>query len=99
MGYKDQLVTSNKFFRTTSYKLTSLEVRERALYILGDLASTEPPNDMTAWYCDAFKKLGESRFTAIVKVCREAKCDETKGHSQKKLLGWHIKQELSRLNR
>lgn len=91
-----ELVTSRKFMKTTSNELTSLEVKERALEIARGLTSTIAPNDMTAWYCKAYKLLGESRYTAVVAAAREADCDPSKGQSQKKIFGWLLKKEMSR---
>ena len=83
-----QLVTSNKKLETRN-KLTSLEVRNRALSIMGDLASTEAPNDMTAWYCKAYRTLGESRLMAIVKAAKDPSV-----RNQKSMAGWLIKEEM-----
>lgn len=70
-----QLVTSKKKLeirkQVTSYKLTSLEIRDRALLLAGDLASVQEPNNMTAYYCKAFRILGEGRYLAVVSACRD----------------------------
>lgn len=84
-----QLVTSKKKLVSTSNYLTSYEVKERALDIAFGLTSTEKPNDMTGWYCRAFKVLGEQRYTAIVKMARS-------GDKPKKLFGWLLKEELNK---
>lgn len=84
-----KLVTSKKELETRN-KLTSLEIKTRVLDILGDLACTTPPNDMTGWYCKAYKTLGESRMVAITKMARDPSVID-----QKKILGWVIKEEMS----
>ena len=85
----DQLVTSNKKLEelVTSNKLTSLEIKQRALIIADGLTSTESPNDMTGWYCQAFKKLGESRYSAVASAARS-------GNKPKQLFGWLLKREM-----
>lgn len=83
-----QLVTSKKQLETRN-KLTSLEVRNRALSIMGDLASTQAPNDMTAWYCKAYRVLGESRLMAITKMARDPSV-----RNQKRMAGWLISEEM-----
>jgi hypothetical protein len=80
--------TSNKL---TSNSLSSLEIKERALIIADGLTSTVEPNDMTAWYCDCFKKLGESKYTAIAKTAF------VKGVPRPKLFGWLLKEEMKKL--
>ena len=83
-----QLVTSKQKLVSTSNKLTSLEIQERALVIADGLTSTEKPNDMTAWYCKAYKTLGEGKYTAIAQAARK--------ENSKKLFGWLLKQELNK---
>lgn len=83
-----QLVTSKKQLETRN-KLTSLEVRNRALSIMSDLASTQAPNDMTAWYCKAYRVLGESRLMAITKMARDPSV-----RNQKRMAGWLISEEM-----
>ena len=90
MGYKQQLVTSNQKLVSTSNKLTSLEVKARALLIAGELASTIAPNDMTAWYCKAYKALGEGRYTGCAKAAQK--------ENSPRLFGWLLKQELNKIN-
>lgn len=87
-----QLVTSKKKLEklVTSNKLTSLDIQERALRIAIGLTSTQEPNDMTAWYCKAFKTLGEGKYTAIVQAARGG----TK--NQKGLFGYLLKEEMSK---
>lgn len=86
-----QLVTSNKKLEqlVTSNKLTSLDIQVRALGIADGLTSTEAPNDMTAWYCKAYKSLGEQKYSALVSMAK-------KGNSPKSLFGWLLKQELKK---
>lgn len=88
-----ELVTSNMELVPTSNKLTSLEVRIRALAIAEGLTSIDPPNDMTAWYCKAFRALGESRYTAIAKMAT------VNGEPRKKLFGWLLREEMKRLGK
>lgn len=65
-----ELVTSNKKVVIRN-KLTSLEVRIRALKIAEGLTVTEPGNDWTAFYCKGFRLLGESRYTAVANMARD----------------------------
>lgn len=89
-----QLVTSNKKLEqlVTSNKLTSLDIQTRALVIAEGLTSTQAPNDMTAWYCKAFKTIGEGKYMAIASMAR-------KGNKPSSLFGWLLKQELSKHSR
>lgn len=94
MASTDQLVTSeqsNKLHNklVTSNKLTSLDIQERALLIAKGLTSTQEPNNMTAWYCKAYKSLGEGRYTAAAKMARS-------GKYPKNLFAWLLKQELNK---
>jgi hypothetical protein len=66
-----QLVTSKKERVPTSNKLTSLEIKVRVLTIAEGLTSTEWPNDMTGWYIQAYKALGESKFQMIADDARK----------------------------
>lgn len=90
---KQQLVTSNLKLEklVTSNKLTSLDIKTRALVIARGLTSTIEPNDMTAWYCMAFKTLGEGKYTAVADMART-------GNKPKNLFSWLLKQELSKKN-
>lgn len=83
-----QLVTSNSKLGTRN-KLTSLEIRERALSIAGELASTEAPNDMTAWYCKAYRVIGEQRFTAVASMARDVTVK-----NPRKMFGWLLREEM-----
>ena len=95
MRATSQLVTSETVMNErlknylTSNKSTSLEVQERALVIAGDLASIVEPNDMTAWYCKAYRTLGEGRYTMCAKAAR-------KGNKPQSLFGWLLKQEMAK---
>lgn len=71
----------------TSNKLTSLDIQLRATEIAKGLTSTEEPNDMTAWYCKAYKLLGEGRYTMVANMAR-------KGNKPKSLFSWLLKQEI-----
>ena len=64
MESTEQLVTSNYVTRFKQPKklVTSLDIRDKALVIAEGLTSTTAPNDMTGWYCKAFKQLGESKI-------------------------------------
>lgn len=85
-----ELVTSKKQLVATSNELTSLEIMERALTIAGPLASTQAPNDMTAWYCKAYRSLGEGKYLACAKAANS-------GRSPKKLFGYLLKTEMERM--
>lgn len=86
-----QLVTSKEKLEklVTSNKLTSLDIQERALRIAMGLTSLEEPNDMTGWYCLAYKKLGEGRYTAVAQAARA-------GNTPKSLFGYLLKQEMNK---
>ena len=86
-----QLVTSKKEIQelVTSNYLTSYDIQNRALGLADGLTSTLQPNDMTGWYCKAYKKLGEPKYCVIVSMAR-------KGKNPKSLFGWLLKQELSK---
>ena len=56
---------------------------------MGDLASTKAPNDMTAWYCKAYRVLGESRLIAITKMARDPSV-----RNPKSMAGWLISEEM-----
>lgn len=87
-----QLVTSKKKQEqlVTSNKLTSLDIQLRALTIAEGLTSLEAPNDMTGWYCKAYKSLGESKYAALASMARN-------GNSPQRLFGWLLKNEMSRV--
>lgn len=94
MDLYGKLVTSKKKLEKRNYltsnKLTSLEIRDRALSIMGDLASTEAPHDMTAWYCKAYRILGEAKMMAIVSMAKDPSVKD-----QRKLVGWLIREEMN----
>jgi len=79
-------LVKNKSIQRIETRLTNLEVRVRVLELGRDLVSIDYPNDMTAWYCKAYKELGETKFGIICSMARE-------GNSPKKLFGWLLKQE------
>ena len=83
-----ELVTSKSKLETRN-KLTSLEVRERALAIGTGLVTTQKPNDMTGFYCKAFRVLGESRYSAVAKACRAPEVEKPKH-----LFPWLLKEEM-----
>jgi hypothetical protein len=85
-----ELVTSNKKLDLISNKLTSLEIRVRVLELGRDLLSVDYPNDMTAWYCQCYKKLGEVKFGIICSMARQ-------GKKPKSLFGWLLKEETMKL--
>jgi len=86
-----ELVTS-KSELVTRNKLTSLEVRTRALKIAKGLTVTEPGNDLTGWYCLAFRKLGEAKYTAIANMARDPSVRKPKS-----VFGTNLKEELAAL--
>ena len=90
-NFTEQLVTSKKKLEklVTSNYLTSLDIQIRALEIARGLTSIVEPNDMTGWYCKAFKTLGEGRYTMIAQSAR-------KGNNPKALFGWLLKQEMAK---
>ena len=79
-----KIVTRNKL---TSNELTSLNIKERALGLAEGLTSTEAPNDMTGWYCQAYKQLGEGKYCAAAGAARS-------GKQPKRLFGWLLKNEM-----
>lgn len=90
MGRPHKLVNEElKNKLTSNNKLTSLDVQIRALGIAGELASTEEPNDMTAWYCKAYRTIGEGKYMMIANMAR-------KGNNPKALFGWLLKQEMGK---
>jgi len=85
----EQLVT-RKLELETRNELTSLDIQIRALEIARGLTSLIEPNDMTGWYCLAYKKLGEGKYSACASMAR-------KGNTPKNLFSWLLKQELKKL--
>jgi len=88
---KEQLVTSNLKLVTRN-KLTSLEIQTRALNIAEGLTSIEAPNDMTAWYCKAYRTIGEGKY---MMCARSAKMPGIK--KPKSLFSWLLKQEMEKV--
>jgi len=86
-----ELVTSNKKLEklVTSNKLTSLQIQERALGYAEGLTLTEEGNDLTGWYCKAFRTIGEGRY----KMCADA---ARKGDKPMSLFGWLLKREMEK---
>lgn len=86
-----ELVTSNRKLEklVTCNKLTSLQIRERALAYGEGLTRTDDGDDLTAWYCKAFKTIGEGRY----KMCADA---ARKGNKPMSLFGFLLKQEMDR---
>jgi hypothetical protein len=80
-------LVKNKSIQRIETRLTNLEVRVRVLELGRDLVSIDYPNDMTAWYCKAYKELGETKFGIICSMARQ-------GRKPKQLFGWLLKQEL-----
>lgn len=91
MDLTEQLVTRKKELETkkTSNYLTSLDIQIRALGIAEGLTSTELPNDMTAWYCKAYKTIGEGKYTLAAQTAR-------KGNFPKQLFGRILKEEMTK---
>lgn len=85
-----QQIVTRKLKLETHNELTSLEIQIRALQIADELASIQAPNDMTAWYCLAYKKLGEGKYEACAKMARS-------GNTPSRLFGWLLKQELKKV--
>jgi hypothetical protein len=86
-----QLVSSNKELEqlVSSKQLTSFDIQNRALGIAEGLTSIVEPNNMTAWYCKAYKTLGEHKYSALVSMAKQ-------GRNPKALFGWLLKQELNK---
>jgi len=89
---KEQLVKSNQKLGNLNNKLTSLEVQVRALGIGFGLTSTEAPNDMTSWYCKAYKTLGEGKYQMCADMARKNGVKKPAS-----LFGWLLKQEMSKV--
>lgn len=87
MDSVSQLVTSSKL--VTRNELTSSEIRLRALGIAHDLVNTTPPDDMTAWYCKAYKLLGEAKYSAIASMARQPDVIH-----KKRIFGWLLREEM-----
>lgn len=87
-----ELVTSNLKLETrNTNSLTSLEIQRRALSIGLGLTSTESPNDMTSWYCKAYKTIGEGRYQMCADAARKPSVKKPSS-----LFGWLLKQEMSK---
>lgn len=86
-----QLVTSKKKLVTRKQLVTSYEVKIRALGLADGLTSTTPPNDMTAWYCKAYKTIGEGKYAAIASMARQPEV-----RSPKSLFGYLLKEEMQK---
>ena len=92
-----QLVTKNKFAAknkglpelVTSSEMTTLEIRDRALAIADGLTSTVEPLDFTAWYCKAYKTLGEGKYAAVASAARGPGVKDSK-----KVFGKLLSQEM-----
>lgn len=84
-----QLVTSKQKLVSTSNKLTSLEIKQRALMIADGLTSTEAPNDMTAWYCKAYRTIGETKYAACASMARQKNVKKPRN-----LFGYLLKEEM-----
>lgn len=88
---KEQLVTRNLKLETrNTNSLTSLEIQVRALNIGYGLTSTEAPNDMTSWYCKAYKVLGEGRYQMCASAAKQPGVKKPSS-----LFGWLLKQEMA----
>lgn len=82
---KTKLVSSKTEILNTQKLLTNTEVRQRVLILADGLTA----DHMTAWYCKAFRTLGESRFSAVCSTARDPQVRDSK-----RLFGWLLKQEL-----
>lgn len=87
----EQLVTRNLKLETRN-ELTSLEVQIRALEIASGLTSIEEPNNMTQWYCKAYRALGEGRYMFAAAMAR-------KGNNPQHLFSWILKQEMTKIEK
>ncbi|MBH1979933.1 hypothetical protein I8H89_00255 [Candidatus Saccharibacteria bacterium] len=89
-----ELVTSKSKLETrklvTSSDLTSVQIKTRALGIADGLTSVQFPNDMTAWYCKAYKLLGEAKYAACASMARQPDV-----RNPKRLFGYLLKEEMS----
>jgi len=86
-----QLVTRKEKLVSTSNELTSYDIQLRALSIAEGLTTINDKDDMTGWYCKAYKTLGEQKYTAICKMAQ-------KGDHPNRLFGWLLKQELNKMD-
>lgn len=71
-------------------QMTALEVRNRALLIGAGLVSTEAPKDFTAWYCKAYRVLGEQKYMAIASAAKQPGVENSKT-----LFGWLLREEMN----
>jgi len=70
MSLGQVLSTKKKTLNTevlSTSSMTSFQIRNRVEEIGGDLLSA----DFIAWYCKAYKILGEMKFAAIVSMARQ----------------------------
>ena len=81
-----QLKTKNSKVLSTS-ELTPVEVQNRALGIADGLTSTT--RDFTAWYCKAYKTLGEGKYSAIASMARQPGVS-----NPQTLFGYLLKREM-----
>lgn len=95
----NQLVTRKKKLETrelvtsklvSSSKMTSIQIKNRALSIADGLASTEYPDDMTGWYCQAYKVLGEAKYAVCASMARQPNV-----RNPKNLFGYLLKEEMA----
>ena len=80
-----------KLVTTYKLQLTSYEIRERALFLAEGLTCTQAPNDMTAFYCKAFKTLGESKYCALVSMAKDPSVKKPKH-----IFGYLLKEEMKK---
>lgn len=82
----EELKTNKKEVLSTS-SMTNLEIRSRALGIADGLTSID--RDFTAYYCKAYKVLGERRYALVASMARQ------KGvKNPRTLFGYLLKQEM-----
>lgn len=86
LSSKKKTLSSNKVL--SSSEMTSLQIRNRALSIADGLTSTE--KDFTAWYCKAYKSLGEGKYAACASMARQPNVS-----NPKTLFSYLLKEEMS----
>lgn len=82
----------SKLVTTYKLQLTSYEIRERALKLAEGLTCTQAPNDMTAWYCKAYKTLGESKYCALVSMAKDPSVKKPAS-----VFGYLLKEEMAKI--
>ena len=86
LSTKHETLKTKKEVLSTS-GMTNLQIRNRALSIADGLTSTD--RDFTAWYCKAYKSLGESKYAALASMARQPGVQ-----NPRTLFGHLLKQEM-----